>query len=277
MKGYVLGGAAAALLAAGGVGWAAIPGADGTISGCYQKESGALRLLDAAGGETCRNSELAVSWSKTAVGAQGPAGPAGPQGERGPQGEPGPAGPQGEQGPQGDPGPAGPAGADGQRGETGPQGPQGDVGPAGPAGPQGEQGPQGPPGAGAPVVTRTAVALGATGDIYASAVFGTVKLKCVADGGGDLTLTTPASAGYGQRFYLVSQYGSSVWTAGPGQTSSPIGAGIAGQWRIVSQKLRTSQSSVPAVDLAEVSIAVTGAGSYPTGCWVTVLAQDASA
>lgn len=241
MKGYVLGGAAAALLAAGGVGWAAIPGADGRISGCYQKESGALRLLDAAGGETCRNSELAVSWSTTGVGAQGPAGPAGPQGERGPQGEPGPAGPQGEQGPQGEPGP------------------------------------QGAPGAGAPVVTRTAVALGTTGDIYTSAVFGTVKLKCVADGGGDLTLTTPASAGYGQRFYLVSQYGSSVWTAGPGQTSSPIGAGIAGQWRIVSQKPRTSQSSVPTVDLAEVSIAVTGSGAYPTGCWVTVLAQDASA
>lgn len=65
------------------------------ISACYLKAGGAVRVIDAEAGETCRRGEVAISWS-----------------ERGPQGEPGEAGPAGEpgaKGERGDPGPAGPA------------------------------------------------------------------------------------------------------------------------------------------------------------------------
>lgn len=87
-------------LLGGGIAFAAgaIPGTDGVISGCYQKEQGQLRVV--AEGTTCRPSEHAISWNQT-----GPQGPAGPQGPTGPQG---PAGPTGATGPAGPQGPAGP-------------------------------------------------------------------------------------------------------------------------------------------------------------------------
>ena len=58
-------------LTLGGVAFATIPGADGTIHGCYRKNSGDLRVVDDTT-ETCRNNESRLDWN-----AQGPRGPAG--------------------------------------------------------------------------------------------------------------------------------------------------------------------------------------------------------
>jgi hypothetical protein len=48
---------------AGGIAFAAIPGSDGTISGCYRVSDGALRVIDAEAGQTCRQGEKPLSWS----------------------------------------------------------------------------------------------------------------------------------------------------------------------------------------------------------------------
>src|SRR3954452_21221598 len=116
-KALVLALAVVGTLAAVGVGYAAIPGgADGVIHGCYQKpgllaNDGALRVIDANKGQSCRSNELAVDWNQK--GAKGDVGPEGPKGDPGPQG------------PKGDPG--GP-GVQGPKGDTGAQGPQGEPG-----------------------------------------------------------------------------------------------------------------------------------------------------
>jgi Collagen triple helix repeat (20 copies) len=118
-KTAVLALAAVGTLAAVGVGYAAIPGGDGVIHGCYQKpgllsNEGALRVIDTDKGQACRSNEVAVDWNqkgaKGDVGPQGPKGDPGPQGAQGPQGEPGI---QGDQGPKGDTGPQGPPGEPG--------------------------------------------------------------------------------------------------------------------------------------------------------------------
>jgi Collagen triple helix repeat (20 copies) len=105
----------------GGVALAAIPDSSGVINGCYQKNVGNLRVIDPGAGDSCRPSEIAISWSQT-----------------GPQGPPGPQGPKGDTGATGPAGPVGPAGPKGDTGATGPQGPAGAQGPAGPQGPAGE-------------------------------------------------------------------------------------------------------------------------------------------
>ena len=92
----------AGVLAAGGIAYAAIPAADGTIHGCYTKSGGAgadgaLRVVDE--GAACGAGEQAITWSQT-----------------GPKGDPGSAGPQGPAGPTGPTGPAGAAGQDGTAG-----------------------------------------------------------------------------------------------------------------------------------------------------------------
>jgi hypothetical protein len=103
-------------LAAVGVGYAAIPSADGVIHGCYQKpgllaNEGALRVIDKEKDQTCRSNELAVDWNQKGLkGDIGPAGPKGDLGPPGPKGDAGPPGPQGEQGPKGDTGAQGPPG-----------------------------------------------------------------------------------------------------------------------------------------------------------------------
>src|SRR3954452_23467193 len=87
---------------------AAIPNSTGVINGCYQKNVGNLRVIDPSAGDSCRPSEIGISWSQT-----------GPQG---PQGIPGPQGPQGLPGPKGDTGATGatgPAGSTGPKGDTG--------------------------------------------------------------------------------------------------------------------------------------------------------------
>jgi hypothetical protein len=65
--------AALLVVVAGGIAYAAIPGADGTINGCYKMSDGTLRVIDAEAGEKCKSSEKPIAWSQT--------GPPGPPGE----------------------------------------------------------------------------------------------------------------------------------------------------------------------------------------------------
>ena len=68
---------AAALLAVAAVAGAAIPDSDdGEIHGCYQRNQGQLRVIDAQAGKACRPSEQSLVWNQE--GAQGETGPRGP-------------------------------------------------------------------------------------------------------------------------------------------------------------------------------------------------------
>ena len=77
--------AAVVLAVTGGSAYASIP-SDNTINGCYNKVSGALRVIDATVTQ-CKSNETPISWNE--VGPQGSVGPTGPQG---PQGATGAAG-----------------------------------------------------------------------------------------------------------------------------------------------------------------------------------------
>src|SRR5215216_4025194 len=94
-----------ALLATVGVGYAAIPSADGVIHSCYNASSnpsGSLRVIDAEAGAKCNKNEKSLAFNQT--------GPQGPKGDTGPQGPQGPTGATGATGPRGDTGATGPAG-----------------------------------------------------------------------------------------------------------------------------------------------------------------------
>jgi type VI secretion system secreted protein Hcp len=87
-----------AVLGAGGAfAAAAIPGADGTINGCFTSaggQQGNLRVVDE--GQACAKNETAIKWNQKGVpGDRGPEGPTGPQGPQGAQGAQGPAGANG--------------------------------------------------------------------------------------------------------------------------------------------------------------------------------------
>lgn len=75
----------AALAVAGGIAYATIPDSNGVIHACYQKNQGALRVIDTDKAQTCSSSETAITWSQT--------GPPGAPGQPGQQGPPGPTGP----------------------------------------------------------------------------------------------------------------------------------------------------------------------------------------
>ena len=137
--------ATAGLAGATGIALATIPATGGTISGCYEKKTGILRVIDAEAGKTCLSFETPISWNQ-----KGPKGDQGIAGLAGPAGAPGPTGEAGPQGPKGDTGPAGPAGADGERGSAGTPGPPGAAGATGPTGPAGPVGPAGAPGPAGP-------------------------------------------------------------------------------------------------------------------------------
>src|SRR6266567_4924803 len=63
---FVLGSVVGAVLAGGAAATiAAIPGADGVINGCYQKNVGNLRVIDPNSGDSCRPSEIPINWSQT--------------------------------------------------------------------------------------------------------------------------------------------------------------------------------------------------------------------
>jgi hypothetical protein len=89
----------AAVAMAGGIAYAAIPGSNGVISGCYGKHVGVLRVIDAEAGKTCKPFENPIAWNQQ--------GPSGAQGPPGPKGDKGDKGDTGAQGPQGPPGPSG--------------------------------------------------------------------------------------------------------------------------------------------------------------------------
>jgi hypothetical protein len=76
--------AAFLVLASGAVALAAIPSADGTITGCRKNSNGTIRVIDAEAGQQCQAGETALTWNQT--GPQGPAGQPGPQGPPGQNG-----------------------------------------------------------------------------------------------------------------------------------------------------------------------------------------------
>jgi hypothetical protein len=51
----------ALFIAASGAAFAAIPSSSGTITACYAG-NGALRVIEAEGGQTCRSTETQLSW-----------------------------------------------------------------------------------------------------------------------------------------------------------------------------------------------------------------------
>lgn len=125
--------------ATGALAYAAIPGSDGTIRGCYLPNAptaGFVRVVDE--GVQCRSTEREITWNQ--------------KGEKGDPGLPGEKGADGAAGLPGAAGADGAKGADGAAGTTGPAGPQGlkgdkgDKGDTGQQGPQGVAGPAGPPG-----------------------------------------------------------------------------------------------------------------------------------
>ena len=68
---------AAAVLAASaraGVAFATIPSSGGVINGCFDQQSGLLRVIDADAGGKCRNAETAISWNEQGPGDPGPPG-----------------------------------------------------------------------------------------------------------------------------------------------------------------------------------------------------------
>jgi hypothetical protein len=144
----------AAVAVGAGLAYAAIPHTGtGMINGCYGKQTGILRVIDAEAGKTCLSIETPISWNQK--GPAGPQGLAGNRGEQGPIGATGPRGDKGEAGPvgatgpkgdKGDPGPEGPIGLPGAKGDKGDPGPSGVSGDKGDPGPQGTEGPAGPSG-----------------------------------------------------------------------------------------------------------------------------------
>jgi hypothetical protein len=98
-----------AAMGLGGVAYATIPAADGTITACIDSDEGRLRMIDAPTTKCATPSETTLRWNQT--------GPKGAQGERGPQGVQGPIGPKGGDGPQG---PQGPRGVQGPKGDPAP-------------------------------------------------------------------------------------------------------------------------------------------------------------
>ena len=81
--------AAVAACALASAAFAAIPDGGGVINGCFDKQSGKLRVLDTQTSQAkdCNSSEASLSWNQR-----------GPQGQPGPQGVPGPVGPRGPAG-----------------------------------------------------------------------------------------------------------------------------------------------------------------------------------
>jgi len=126
--------ALAGVLAAVGVGWAAIPAADGTISACYATANGPLlgpthskgdtRIVDS--GEPCRSYEKAIAWNQ-----KGPKGDTGAPGAAGKNGLDGKPGADGKNGLDGMPGADGKPGVNGVDGKDGLDGKPGPPGPAG--------------------------------------------------------------------------------------------------------------------------------------------------
>ena len=93
----------------GGLAAATIPGSDGTVTACYAKSNGALRVVDQKKG--CKSGERRLTFNVKGKdglpGAPGPTGPPGATGSPGPAGATGSPGPKGDKGDVGDTGPPG--------------------------------------------------------------------------------------------------------------------------------------------------------------------------
>ena len=183
---------------------AAIPDSSGVINGCYQKNVGNLRVIDPSAGDSCRPSEIAISWSQT--------GPQGPHGATGPAGPVAPTGPKGDTGATGATGPAGPVGPAGPKGDTGatgPQGPPGATGATGPAGPAGPAGPNNAAGTSCPTGTQV-IGFNPNGTIICN------------------TVAPPACASHTFTFTMTSSTGGlftdAVWPGGTVTMNGPEGA-----------------------------------------------------
>ncbi len=115
-----------AVMAAVGVGYAAIPSANGVINSCYNagsNPSGQLRVIDIEAGAKCAKNEKALSFNQ-----QGPKGEKGDKGDKGDpclSSDPACVGPQG---PPGEDGIDGTDGTDGTNGTDGAPGPKGEPG-----------------------------------------------------------------------------------------------------------------------------------------------------
>jgi hypothetical protein len=69
MRLLLVGGAVVAFGA--GLAYAAIPGADAMINGCYEKRTGLLRVIDAEAGKKCTQWETPISWSRQYLAGEG--------------------------------------------------------------------------------------------------------------------------------------------------------------------------------------------------------------
>jgi hypothetical protein len=101
-KGSILALALLGAMAAVGVGYAAIPSANGVIHSCYNASSnpsGQLRVIDSDAGAKCAKNEKALDFNQ-----QGPKGDKGDKGDACLATDPACVGPQGEKGDKGDPG-----------------------------------------------------------------------------------------------------------------------------------------------------------------------------
>jgi len=177
-------------------GWSGVPSKGGMYAACYEKTTGAMRVIRAFRG--CRRgAEYRMTWARR--GPAGPRGPHGPVGKRGLPGEvggTGPAGPPGttgSPGPAGPPGPGGPSGPPGADGAPGPPGPPGAGGAIGPQGPQGDPGPQGPTGTVASTVVVSGPSQSVPGNAADGAVSSPSTITCPVDHpklvGGGATIT----------------------------------------------------------------------------------------
>src|SRR5262245_51890373 len=66
------------LVAGASVAVASIPGNTGIINGCYKRNGGNLKVIDAEAGQSCPHGYTALNWNQS--GPQGPAGPPGTPG-----------------------------------------------------------------------------------------------------------------------------------------------------------------------------------------------------
>jgi hypothetical protein len=92
-----------------GIARGAIPAGDGTITACYQRVNGNMRVIDTDVTTTCGRQEGQLTWSQ--AGPAGSTGPTGATGATGSTGATGPAGATGATGPAGATGATGPAGS----------------------------------------------------------------------------------------------------------------------------------------------------------------------
>jgi hypothetical protein len=266
-----------ALLAVGafGVALAAIPAADGTITGCYATAGGNLRVVNSAA--NCASGETAITWSQRGpAGPTGPVGPRGATGAAGPKGATGTKGATGAAGPKGATGAAGPKGATGAvgpRGATGPSGgPPGPTGPAGPRGTNGISGPTGPVGPAGPAgpagpkgFAGTVAALASSGETYVPVTTpftAQTDMTCVVTSSGQVNANATASAGTPGGFFRAAIFVD----GGAGVNDNQYGH------YIVSNGLAGYQNDISRTAVFQVnagqSVVFGGYLGLPPGAWV---------